>query len=184
MNEHDGYLLNNLYLARMALKIINNDFEQIKNEKCAKEIVALYLLIPYITNNTLDGKLGDEGFKIPKISSGGFALFIDNKPLSQKNLRDTLCHSTIFPYINGDNSQIIFDDRITMSQTEHNHKSENQSIPKGISLNSMVVHDEVLKFLLNLFDDAKNKCSSDEAIDEIDKLIACDLKRISFELNF
>ena len=134
---HDNYLLNNTNfflggglslkkvddnikcLAKIA-KAIYDCNDSVLNVKGVREIIVLYLLIPYMTRDKLQSA---NGYTIPSISNN------DMCGLSIKDLRDSLCHSFVFNCLKDNNNPlnddyIAFDDRVLMSRSEHNEKGE------------------------------------------------------------
>lgn len=106
------------FLADIAIAILNGN-KAVFDVNGVKEIIALYLLIPYITPDTLmtpDGKC-----VIPKLSGN----FSDD--ITLEDLRNTICHSFVTVEKDvGDGSihgkTIILDDRVIY----HNRKEHAQ----------------------------------------------------------
>ena len=67
MNRKEGYLLNTLYLSKLPLIIMSDWLNLIKFIECTKEIISLYLLISYATNDTLDFNEYNQIFRITKM---------------------------------------------------------------------------------------------------------------------
>lgn len=83
-----------------------------------KEIIALYLMIPYMSDTTLQTP-GDK-YIIPHLNG----IFLNNIPYSE--LRNTICHSFVtVEEDNGDGvhgKRLIFDDRIICDKKIHSQK--------------------------------------------------------------
>ena len=106
------------FLADVALAILKGN-KYVLDVNGVKEIIALYLLIPYITDSTLETP--DEYCKIPKLEGN----FIDN--ITLENLRNTIAHSFVtVEEMKNDGSEhgkyLIFDDRIVEDKKEHSKK--------------------------------------------------------------
>ncbi len=106
------------FLADIAKAIINNN-KSVLDVNGVKEIIALYLLIPYMTESTLTTP--DEKCVIPKLS-GEFL-----PGISFAALRDTISHSFITTEeCKNDGSMhgkfLIFDDRLTADRKIHSKK--------------------------------------------------------------
>ena len=82
-----------------------------------KEIIALYLLIPYTTYDQLDAGMPS---KMPKLDLA--EEFIDG--VSLRNLRDAICHSfvTVEESSKEKLGRIIIDDRAQMSRKAHDQQ--------------------------------------------------------------
>lgn len=133
-NENDNSLQLNYnshakFLAEIALSILQGN-TAVLGVNGVKEIIALYLLIPYITQDQLITP--GEGYIVPKLDGE----FCDG--INLKNLRDAICHS--FVTIEEDRNYgtyhgkyLVFDDRIVLKRREHdlqgNH-SANHMIQK------------------------------------------------------
>ena len=106
-------------LADIALAILNGNKDAL-DINGAKEIVALYLMIPYMSNVVLDPP--DDLSFIPKIT-GRFG-----KDISFNDLRDTIAHSFVtVEEDDGDSNSrhgkmLCFDDRIICDKKEHSKK--------------------------------------------------------------
>lgn len=105
------------FMADIALAILNGN-KSILDINGVKEIIALYLLIPYITPDTLQTPGSD--YIIPKITGdfcGGISL---------EDLRNAICHSFVTTEKDLNDGSLhgkvlIFDDRVV----HHNRKSHN-----------------------------------------------------------
>ena len=86
-----------------------------------KEIISLYLLIPYITDSTLETP--DNLCKIPKLQG----LFVDNITLD--DLRNAIAHSFVtVEEFKDDGTEhgkyLVFDDRIVENKKTHSKKGK------------------------------------------------------------
>jgi hypothetical protein len=103
-----------IFLSEIATNILKG------NDMClsvpgVREIIALYLLIPYITPTQLDAGMKS---KIPQLDlSDQFTKGVD-----LKNLRDALCHFFVSVEESTENriGRLIFDDRAQMTGKDHN----------------------------------------------------------------
>lgn len=108
-NEHAKFM------ADIAIAILAGN-KDVLDVNGVKEIIALYLLIPYITTSQLETP--GEGYIVPKITEN----FSDT--ISLKNLRDAICHSfvTTEEKLNDGSRHgdyLILDDRASYNRTEH-----------------------------------------------------------------
>ncbi len=106
-----------IFLSEIAVNILNgNDtFLAIPG---VREIIAIYLIIPYATHDQLDAGMPS---KMPKLDLA--EEFVNG--INLRNLRDTICHSFVTVEESSNNSlgRIIIDDRAKMnSKKEHNEK--------------------------------------------------------------
>lgn len=103
------------FLADIAAEILNSNANLFKING-VKEIIALYLLIPYLTHDTLETP--HDLCKIPNIDGE----FLDG--IQIKDLRDTICHSFVTVEEHKNNGTrhgeyLIFDNRIVCNRTNH-----------------------------------------------------------------
>jgi hypothetical protein len=105
-----------IFLSEIAENILNGN-DRFLSIPGVREIIALYLIIPYITNNQLD--LGMPS-KMPKLDLS--EEFVNG--INLKNLRDSICHSfvTVEESSNDKLGRIIIDDRAQMSRNTHDIK--------------------------------------------------------------
>ncbi len=111
-NEHAKFL------AEIAQAILEGN-KSVLDISGVKEMIALYLLIPYMSEQTLETP-GDK-YVIPKIKGE----FVEG--ISYSELRNTISHS--FVTVEEDKNDgtmhgkyLIFDDRIICNRNEHNKK--------------------------------------------------------------
>lgn len=133
-NEHAKFL------ADIALAILNGNKSAL-DVNGVKEIIALYLLIPYMSEKILDTP--GEQYIIPQIK-GKFA-----DDISYANLRNTISHSfvTVEEEKNDDTLYgkcLIFDDRLIHNRKEHEQKG-NHSEAYSISINH--AHKKLLEMV-------------------------------------
>lgn len=105
-----------IFLAEIAKNILdgNDSFLSIPG---VREIIAMYLLIPYTTNDQLDAGMTS---KTPQLDlSEEFT-----SGVSLRNLRDTICHSFVSVEESGPArlGRIIIDDRAQMDRKTHNQQ--------------------------------------------------------------
>lgn len=118
MNEKEKmYNEHSKFLADIALAVLEEN-KSVLDVNGVKEIIAFYLLIPYITPEQL--KTPGKNYKIPKIS-GKFSSDID-----YEDIRNTICHSFITVEekkgIPGHGDHLIFDDRVKKSRKKHDEQ--------------------------------------------------------------
>lgn len=126
------------FLADIAIAILNGN-KLVLNVNGVKEIIALYLLIPYITPTTL--QTPSNNHVIPHIAG----TFVENVKLT--DLRDSICHSfvTIEEDKNDGSSHgkyLIFDDRIIQSRKEHDKQGEHST---AYCISKEVVHNRLIE---------------------------------------
>ena len=103
-----------IFLSEIAENILigNDSFLSIPG---VRELIALYLLIPYATHDQLDAWMPS---KMPKLDLSNE--FINGVNL--RNLRDTICHSfaTVEESSKDRLGRIVIDDRAQMTRKAHN----------------------------------------------------------------
>lgn len=133
-------------LSDIALRILNGN-KEVLDVIGIKEIIALYLLIPYITPQTLDTP-GDE-YKIPHIE-GDF-----NKDITLEDLRNTICHSFVTVEEDKDDGtyhgKVLFlDDRVRIPPKEHSKLGKHSSayiVPIEYTHNKLIeLFNEIQKY--------------------------------------
>lgn len=112
-NEHA------IFMSRIGIELLNGNID-VLNAKGVKEIIAMYLLIPYITKNQLD-KPDENYYNIPKLDINSIFTKVYNKDntLSEMTLdgiRNAICHSFVSLTEHGD---LLFDDRASCDKKAH-----------------------------------------------------------------
>ncbi len=106
------------FLADIASAILD-DNKNVLDVNGVKEIISLYLLIPYMTTHTL--MTPAEGCVIPHLEG----LFLNG--ITYEDLRNTICHSFVtVEEDKGDGwhgKSLIFDDRVIINKKEHSNMS-------------------------------------------------------------
>jgi len=154
------HFVHNIYMAEIANCIINgmvplNDEGKVLFSEDAdyqvgvKEIIGLYLLIPYINDRKNQLKYDQRHEQISIYNENEIAFKdIRGNEITMKNLRNTICHSFVSCDLqDGKNPVIVFDDRIIMEKKEHNDLANSVSGSKCI----LVKPNEVLQFLKKSF---------------------------------
>ena len=123
-----------IFLSEIAQNILDGN-DRILLIPGVREIIALYLLIPYTTNDQLDAGMPS---KIPKLDLS--EEFINGVNL--RNLRDTICHSfvTVEESSKDRLGRIIIDDRAQMNRKTHN---EQESKTLGVFLEIPQAHKKL-----------------------------------------
>lgn len=123
-----------IFLSEIAKNILD------KNDKVfqipgVREIISLYLLIPYMTNDQLDHGMQS---KMPRLDLSND--FISG--INLKNLRDAVCHSFVSVEESTDQrtGRIIIDDRSQMNRKNHD---ELTSKTKAVNLDILTVHSRL-----------------------------------------
>jgi hypothetical protein len=102
-----------VFLSEIAEQILNGN-NKILSIPGVPEIIALYLLVPYITNTQFDMGMSS---KVPQLDL--LENFSDE--INLKNLRDALCHSFVSVEESTEirKGRIILDDRAGMKRDQH-----------------------------------------------------------------
>lgn len=158
MNQ--DFFHHNRYMAEIANCIISDKVPLIEGASIqfssnaqyqygVREIIGLYLLIPYI--NSEGNQLKYDGIhKQMSIYTDEDIAFKDNhgNDVKVKDLRDTLCHSFVSCDLqDGSNPVIVFDDRAVLPREQHNRLANTQNGAKCI----LVDNEVVLTFLKKSF---------------------------------
>lgn len=123
-----------IFLAEIAKNILEGNDNSLSTPG-VREIIALYLLIPYITHSQLDTGMRS---KMPQLNLS--EEFING--INLRNLRDTLCHSfvSVEESIGKNIGRIIIDDRSQMDKKTH----DTQVIKtKGIFVDVKEAHEKL-----------------------------------------
>jgi len=106
-----------IFLSEIAQNILNGN-DNFLSIPGVREIIALYLLIPYTTNEQLDTGMPS---KMPQLDLS--QEFIDG--INLRNLRDTICHSfvTVEESSKDKLGRIIIDDRSQMNRKPHDEQA-------------------------------------------------------------
>lgn len=136
----ENYNAHAKFLADIAQAILNGN-ESVLNISGVKEIIALYLLIPYMSEQTLETP--DEQCLIPNIK-GEFI-----KGISYSELRNTISHSFITVEEDKNDGSthgkyLIFDDRVKCDKKTHSKKG-NHSETYNIMID--YAHEKLLKMV-------------------------------------
>ncbi len=125
-----------IFLSEIAQNILEGN-DRILLVPGVREIIALYLMIPYTTKEQLDAGMPS---KMPKLDLS--EEFISGVNL--RNLRDTICHSfvTVEESNKGILGRIIIDDRAQMTRNTHN-KQESKTL--GVFLEIQQTHKKLLE---------------------------------------
>ncbi len=104
-------------MSRIAVSLLAG--ENPLNLRGVREILAMYLLVPYITNSQLDKP--DELYNIPKLDINSLftkVIYKDGslKEMTLDNLRNAICHSFIALTEKGD---LLLDDRASCDRKTH-----------------------------------------------------------------
>ena len=154
------HFIHNYYMAEIADCIINDKIplkdgghilfsSDAEYQVGVKEIVGLYLLIPYL-NNANNQLTYDGNYEQIRIFDDDYVAFQDikGKEIKIKDLRDTICHSFVScDAPEGKDPCIVFDDRVVMSRSEHDKKTGTADGNHCI----LVKNQDVLFFLKEAF---------------------------------
>ena len=119
MDDAISYDEHAIFMSRLAIELLKGNIDILK-AKGVKELIAMYLLIPYITNNQLD-KPDENYYNIPKLDINSVFTKVYNKDntLSEMTLdgiRNAICHSFVSLTEHGD---ILLDDRASCDKKAH-----------------------------------------------------------------
>ena len=123
-----------IFLSEIAQNILNGN-DNILSIPGVREIIALYLLIPYTTSDQLDTGMPS---KMPQLDLS--EEFMDGVNL--RNLRDTICHSfvTVEESSKDKLGRIIIDDRSQLNRKTHN---EQVIKTKGVFVDILRAHEKL-----------------------------------------
>lgn len=119
------------------------------NVRGIRELLAMYMLIPYITNSQLDTP--NESYKIPKLDINKVFTKVQFKDGSLSNmtlgrLRDALCHSFVALTDKGD---LMLDDRASCDRKTHDSMTDkgfcNRLVLDKTRQKLLSLHSEILK---------------------------------------
>lgn len=141
-----NYREHSIFLSEIALNILEGN-DRILLTPGVREIIALYLLIPYATNDQLEAGMPS---KMPKLDLS--EEFINGVNL--RNLRDTICHSFVTVEESSQDrlGRIILDDRAQMTRKTHN---EQESKSKGIFFEIPKTHEKLKELHLKIINSIK-----------------------------
>lgn len=136
------------------------------NIKGVRELLAMYLLVPYITNSQLDKP--DELYNIPKLDINSLftkVIYKDGslKEMTLDNLRNAICHSFIALTEKGD---LLLDDRASCDRKTHdglddkgfcNRLELEKTRNKLLTLHKQVLQQQI-EFNKNLLKDVEVNC--------------------------
>ena len=161
MMDIKKHYIHNVYMAQIANCIVNDGIplceganilfsDKAEYQAGVKEIVGLYLLIPYINNKKNQLKYDQHHEQVRIYSDDDIAFKdIQNRPITIKNLRDTICHSFVScELLGGELPLIIFDDRIIMTKNEHDKRAGKEGGGECV----MVRPEDVQQFLKEAFE--------------------------------
>jgi hypothetical protein len=122
-NRDTNFREHSIFLSEIAKSILEGN-SQVLAVPGVREIIALYLLIPYTTHDQLDTGMPS---KMPQLDLS--EEFING--INLRNLRDALCHSfaTVEESIGNQMGRIIIDDRSQMNRKTHDTQ---ESKTKGV----------------------------------------------------
>lgn len=151
-------------MSRIAVSLLAG--ENPLNLRGVREILAMYLLVPYITNSQLDKP--DELYNIPKLDINSFftkVIYKDGslKEMTLDNLRNAICHSFIALTEKGD---LLLDDRASCDRKTHdglddkgfcNRLELEKTRNKLLTLHKQVLQQQI-EFNKNLLKDIEVNC--------------------------
>ena len=125
-----------IFMSEIALEILNNN-KLLFDVKGVKELIAMYLLIPYITKDQLDKP--STNHNIPQLDINTiFQSAIDSNgnkcDITLDNLRNAICHSFV-SIEDRDGGYIIVDDRAIINRASHTNQT-NKSLCEKIKIES------------------------------------------------
>lgn len=137
------------------------------NMKGVRELLAVYLLIPYITNSQLDKP--DEHYNIPKLNIKSLFGKVINKDgtlseMTLDGLRNAICHSFVALTEKGD---LLLDDRASFATRKAHDALDDKGFCNRLELEKtrnklLTLHKQVLQqqieFNKNLLKDVEVNC--------------------------
>ena len=140
-----------IFMSEIALAILNNN-KSILDVKGVKELIATYLLIPYITRDQLDTPSVNNN--IPQLDINEvFQKAMDENgnicDITLDNLRNSICHSFL-TVEDRDNGYIVIDDRAIYSDRKSHANLTKKSLCQKIDIKSAEtklkeLHSRVIK---------------------------------------
>lgn len=151
-------------MSRIAVSLLAG--ENPLNLRGVREILAMYLLVPYITNSQLDKP--DELYNIPKLDINSLftkVIYKDGslKEMTLDRLRNAICHSFIALTEKGD---LLLDDRASCDRKTHdglddkgfcNRLELEKTRNKLLTLHKQVLQQQI-EFNKNLLKDIEVNC--------------------------
>lgn len=151
-------------MSRIAVSLLAG--ENPLNLRGVREILAMYLLVPYITNSQLDKP--DELYNIPKLDINSLftkVIYKDGslKEMTLDRLRNAICHSFIALTEKGD---LLLDDRASCDRKTHdglddkgfcNRLELEKTRNKLLTLHKQVLQQQI-EFNKNLLKDVEVNC--------------------------
>ena len=151
-------------MARIAINLLMGNNE-ILDKKGVKELISMYLLIPYITNKQLD-KPDEEYYNIPKLDINSIFAKVRHEydtltEATLDSIRNSMCHSFVSLTDQGD---ILLDDRASYDRNTHSSLSDkgfcNRFEIDKTNKRLLSLHLEVIKkqedFIRNIINSNKN----------------------------
>lgn len=164
---NDKFFMHNIYMAEIANCIVDGRIpftddskllfsKNARYQEGVREIIGLYLLIPYINNDQNRLKYNKPHDQISILEDNYIAFHsIDGRAISIKNLRDTICHSFVSCDLGAYNEPVIvFDDRAIQTRYEH-------ELLENKDMCVLVKSNEVLKFLKKAYNEIFNEYNKD-----------------------
>lgn len=126
-----------IFMSEIALAVLNNN-KSILDVKGVKELIATYLLIPYITRDQLDTPSVNNN--IPQLDINDvFQKAMDENgnicDITLDNLRNSICHSFL-TVEDRDNGYIVIDDRAIYSDRKSHANLPQKSLCQKIDIKS------------------------------------------------
>jgi hypothetical protein len=135
-----------IFLSEIAKNILDGK-DNILSIPGVREIIALYLLIPYATNDQLDMGMPS---KIPQLDLS--EEFGDG--INLRNLRDTICHSFVSVEESTEDilGRIIIDDRSQMNRKTHN---DQECKTKAVCIDILQAHEKLNELHIKVINSIK-----------------------------
>lgn len=113
-----------VFMARVAVKLLEGDYS-VLNAYGVRELIALYLLVPYITNSQLDTP-NEINYNIPQLDLNSIFTKVINKDgsiaeMTLDRLRNAICHS--FVSTAGERG-LLLDDRASYDRKTHDNLAD------------------------------------------------------------
>lgn len=140
-----------IFMSEIALAVLNNN-KSILDVKGVKELIATYLLIPYITRDQLDTPSVNNN--IPQLDINDvFQKAMDENgnicDITLDNLRNSICHSFL-TVEDRDNGYIIIDDRAIYNSRATHANLQKKSLCQKLDIKSVEMklkelHSKIIK---------------------------------------
>lgn len=147
MDRNTNYKEHSIFLSEIAQNLLRDNFN-VLSIYGVKEIISLYLLIPYITKEQLDAGMLS---KIPQLNLSDE--FVNG--INLENLRNAICHSFVSvedSYDDKNLGRLILDDRTIFDRKTHDKQIIKS---KGVFINIIEANKKLFELHTNIINSIK-----------------------------